>query len=156
MIKYALIFFTLLVACACGVNSIEQPSKLESEIGKRPLEVLQESKTMTAYRLGSPLREGEIKMGIYPVREVQKSIGDDIRQEWVELLSDNSSYEFTAVKRCVFIPETALQAGSGNDLVTIYISRACQQIEFEYQGKSKRIDIDPSSEKFNNLVIKTF
>lgn len=159
MIKEMLLLSVTLIACGCSTmvdNNRTVPNPLSKRIGADSHEILMDFSSIAAYRLGSPMRPGELKIGIYPVMETKKELNAQIQEDLRELLLNSDNYDFTSIKRCVFIPQTAFELVHNNQTLTILVSMVCNQVEFQYQGQIIRLDIDKSSEKFSELIIKIF
>lgn len=72
-----------------------------------------------------------------------------------DILLDDKSYLFDVRKRCVFIPEYALEFYVKGEKLLLLYAPLCKEFKIPYgQFKSQIIEIDPSFEQIENLLNK--
>jgi hypothetical protein len=67
------------------------------------------------------------------------------------LLNDNT-YMFDAKKKCLFIPNLALELKLNDEKLTILIGIRCKQVQFIYGKENIILDVDPAFPEIEELL----
>lgn len=68
------------------------------------------------------------------------------------LLIDDATYMFDAKKKCLFLPNLAIEMKLNEEKLTILIGTSCKQVRFIYGDEKITLDVDPAFPEIEKLV----
>lgn len=143
-------FSVLLLALACSPEKVQKEEKdrlIVQTIGDEAFD-----KLSSAHRIAVMKVKPE-PSGNFQVQGQALLLNSKQMQKLLMLLTDDNSYLFDVTKRCLFIPEYALQI-QGEESLLLLLSPSCKQIRFlnVHENKHLTLDIDPSFESVMSVV----
>ncbi len=155
------------IATIAGENppAPHRPSrKVQDFLGPRMLAILDNAKTVTAFRL-APINASERaseQMDGYPISDIAPEQPDDFAAKVLTLLYDDKTYDFDIAKACDPTPGVGLRITSPEGIVDILLCFDCNQLLlFTTDGKHKDVEhkiqnFDHARPAFIELAKKAF
>ena len=130
--------------------------KVAGFLGEDILGILNTPDRIESYSIQIHKSDGESTIAGYPIITRGRNLSEKQVEELRDLLLAEETYDFEAVKKCLFLPEYALQAIKGDLRVKILVCFSCEELAFVYGGKELLEDFDGATPRLKIIIDELF
>lgn len=162
-ISYLTVLITAMLLCCSCNKAEEQQSTAQEESSLLPTSS-KRLQSLVSSELFNIL-ENSTKAVFYPVKpDPSGSKGDykalnnpvefpnSLLKGIQAILIDDATYMFDAKKKCLFLPNLAIEMKLDEEKLTILIGTSCKQVRFIHDDEKITLDVDPAFTEIEKLV----
>lgn len=140
--------FCLIAANSCTSQQRDvkkETSELNIIIGREDFQAIKNATSIRLYAIRSPSSETVV------TAPKKIEIVGAAKNQVIQILTLDQSYILDKTKKCLFVPEYALEF-EGQTPLLILISPSCKQLKIIKSSGSATLDIDPAFDQLMNII----
>ncbi len=151
----------ILIAASCDRNKngsgniieMRTPTKaVENFLGKEIVDILQNADSVESYLIEQFKAPKPNLLAGYPIIEKGPNLTDEQKRDAVSILFNDKSYDFSILKKCMFVPQFGLKFKKGNASVVVLLYYGCDMMVFAHGSREIMTNFDPSHHQMQAIT----